>query len=122
MNTHFSKPQVNAADYAADSAVMKTYGRAEIAFTKGEGCWLISEAGDRYLDCASGIAVNTLGLPGLEFQQEESRVYPHGSLLSHVVGYTDIDNNGISAIEKTFDWTIICEPPVSAAASVKATA
>ena len=28
---------------------------------RGDGCWLISESGDRYLDCASGIAVNTLG-------------------------------------------------------------
>ena len=50
---HSSKPQDTATDYAADSAVMKTYGRAEIAFTKGEGRWLISEAGERYLDCAA---------------------------------------------------------------------
>ncbi len=50
-----------AVDYAVDSAVMQTYGRAEIGFVRGEGCWLISESGDRYLDCASGIAVNTLG-------------------------------------------------------------
>ena len=50
-----------ATDYAADSAVMQTYGRAEIGFERGDGCWLISETGDRYLDCASGIAVNTLG-------------------------------------------------------------
>ena len=50
-----------AKDYAADSAVMQTYGRAEIGFERGDGCWLISETGDRYLDCASGIAVNTLG-------------------------------------------------------------
>ena len=49
------------SDYAADSAVMQTYGRAEIGFVRGEGCWLISESGDQYLDCASGIAVNTLG-------------------------------------------------------------
>ena len=48
-------------DYAADSAVMKTYGRAEIGFVRGDGCWLESDSGDRYLDCASGIAVNTLG-------------------------------------------------------------
>ena len=47
--------------YAAQSAVMKTYGRAEIAFTRGDGCWLFSETGEKYLDCASGIAVNTLG-------------------------------------------------------------
>ena len=50
-----------AVDYAADSAVMQTYGRAEIGFVRGNGCWLISESGDRYLDCARGIAVNTLG-------------------------------------------------------------
>ena len=61
MTSHSSKTHGTATDYAADSAVMKTYGRAEIAFVKGEGCWLVSEAGDRYLDCASGIAVNTLG-------------------------------------------------------------
>ncbi len=48
-------------DYAADTAVMNTYGRAEIAFVRGDGCWLESESHERYLDCASGIAVNTLG-------------------------------------------------------------
>ena len=48
-------------DYAADTAVMNTYGRAEIAFVRGNGCWLESESHERYLDCASGIAVNTLG-------------------------------------------------------------
>lgn len=45
----------------ATSAVMKTYGRADLAFVRGEGSWLITEDGTRYLDCASGIAVNTLG-------------------------------------------------------------
>lgn len=48
-------------NYADNSAVMNTYGRAEIAFVRGDGCWLESEDGARYLDCASGIAVNTLG-------------------------------------------------------------
>jgi acetylornithine/N-succinyldiaminopimelate aminotransferase len=48
-------------DYAADTAVMNTYGRAEIAFVRGHGCWLESETHESYLDCASGIAVNTLG-------------------------------------------------------------
>ena len=50
-----------AQDYSVDSAVMKTYGRAEISFVRGQGCWLESEAGEQYLDCSSGIAVNTLG-------------------------------------------------------------
>lgn len=44
-----------------DNAVMGNYGRADLAFSHGEGSWLISTAGERYLDFASGIAVNTLG-------------------------------------------------------------
>lgn len=51
----------NAGNYADTSAVMKTYGRAEIAFVSGNGCWLTSDTGEDYLDFASGIAVNTLG-------------------------------------------------------------
>ncbi len=47
--------------------------------------------------------VHELGLPGLGFRMEEERVYPHGSLFSHVVGFTDIDNHGISGIELSFD-------------------
>lgn len=42
-------------------AVMGNYGRADLAFSYGEGSWLISTDGDRYLDFATGIAVNTLG-------------------------------------------------------------
>ena len=51
----------DASMVASQSAVMKTYGRAELAFVSGEGCWLVTDDGSRYLDCASGIAVNTLG-------------------------------------------------------------
>jgi acetylornithine aminotransferase len=42
-------------------AVMPTYGRLDIAFTKGEGAWLTAEDGSRYLDALSGIAVCNLG-------------------------------------------------------------
>ena len=57
----------DASMAGSQSAVMKTYGRAELAFVSGEGCWLFTDDGSRYLDCASGIAVNTLGHshPGL---------------------------------------------------------
>ena len=40
---------------------MKTYGRIDIAFTHGEGSYLYSEDGKKYLDYASGIAVNAFG-------------------------------------------------------------
>jgi len=43
------------------AVVMGTYGRQNIVFVRGEGCWLIAENGDRYLDFGSGVAVNALG-------------------------------------------------------------
>ena len=42
-------------------AVMGNYGRIDLAFDHGDGSWLVTADGARYLDCASGIAVNTLG-------------------------------------------------------------
>ena len=47
--------------------------------------------------------VNRLGFPQLNFQTSETRVYPQGSLVSHIIGTTDIDNHGIAGIEKTFN-------------------
>lgn len=44
--------------------------------------------------------INYLGIPGLEFENGEKRVYPHKNLFAHVIGTTNIDNIGISGIEK----------------------
>jgi len=43
------------------SALYETFARAPLAFEKGEGAWLVTERGERYLDFAAGIAVNSLG-------------------------------------------------------------
>lgn len=43
------------------SALFETFARAPLAFDRGEGSWLITEDGQRYLDFAGGIAVNSLG-------------------------------------------------------------
>jgi acetylornithine/N-succinyldiaminopimelate aminotransferase len=42
-------------------AVMSTYARQDVVFERGEGSWMISTKGERYLDFASGVAVNALG-------------------------------------------------------------
>ena len=44
-----------------DTAVFSTFARAGVAFERGEGSWLVSTDGDRYLDMMAGIAVNALG-------------------------------------------------------------
>ena len=43
------------------SALFETFARAPLAFVRGDGSWLFTEDGDRYLDFAGGIAVNSLG-------------------------------------------------------------
>jgi len=40
---------------------LPTYARVDLAFERGEGVWLTSTTGERYLDFTSGVAVNVLG-------------------------------------------------------------
>ena len=54
-------PSVTPAATLAHSHVMPTYARQDVVFERGEGVWLIATNGDRYIDFASGVAVNSLG-------------------------------------------------------------
>jgi len=47
--------------------------------------------------------VNALGIPAFQFRREEERLYPHGRLAAHVLGYVDTDNNGLGGVEHFFD-------------------
>jgi cell division protein FtsI (penicillin-binding protein 3) len=54
--------------------------------------------------------VNRLGIPGLYFQREQERVYPHGALTAHVVGFANVDNQGLAGIEQAFEETLRGSP------------
>ena len=41
--------------------ILPTYARVDLAFERGEGAWLFTADGERYLDFTSGVAVNALG-------------------------------------------------------------
>jgi acetylornithine/N-succinyldiaminopimelate aminotransferase len=43
------------------SPLLPTYARIDLAFERGEGVWLTSAAGERFLDFGAGIAVASLG-------------------------------------------------------------
>ena len=43
------------------SALLPTYARSELSFARGEGAYLFTASGERYLDFASGVAVTALG-------------------------------------------------------------
>lgn len=48
-------------------------------------------------------AANRLGIPGVDFLEETRRVYPYGSLTAHVMGYADVDGNGLAGLERGMD-------------------
>jgi acetylornithine/N-succinyldiaminopimelate aminotransferase len=43
------------------SHLLPTYARVDLAFERGDGAWLVTADGERYLDFTSGVAVNALG-------------------------------------------------------------
>ena len=43
------------------SAIVPIYARADVAFERGDGCWLTATTGETYLDFGAGIAVASLG-------------------------------------------------------------
>src|SRR4051812_19156648 len=45
----------------SSSHMMPSYARVDIAFERGEGVWVFTPNGERYLDFGSGVAVNALG-------------------------------------------------------------
>ncbi len=47
--------------------------------------------------------INNLGYDGVYLVKESKRYYPYGNVLSHVLGYVGIDNQGLSGVELEFD-------------------
>jgi len=47
-----------------------------------------------------------LGDKSIKEEQKISRIYPQENLFSHIIGQIDDDNNGISGIEKSFDYEL----------------
>jgi acetylornithine/N-succinyldiaminopimelate aminotransferase len=50
-----------AMNQIAQTHLLPVFARADVAFERGEGAWLIATNGERYLDFGSGVAVNALG-------------------------------------------------------------
>jgi cell division protein FtsI (penicillin-binding protein 3) len=99
------KQIIDAADATRKlSRVFPKLGFAEVQtkLTSGKSfVWI-----KRHLTPREQFDVNQLGIPGLEFEHEDRRVYPDRSLTSHVVGYTGIDNAGFAGIERGLDDTL----------------
>ena len=47
--------------------------------------------------------INSYGFDGVYLVKESKRYYPNKNMLSHVLGYTGVDNQGLSGIELLYD-------------------
>lgn len=64
--------------------------------------------------------INKLGITGMGFVPDESRIYPSGAVTAHLVGFTDIDNNGIAGLEKGLDKRLEDSPePVTTSIDIR---
>ena len=50
--------------------------------------------------------IKLLGEKSFKEEENIARVYPNSNLFSHILGQIDTDNNGISGIEKSFDYEL----------------
>ena len=57
----------------------------------------------RRLDYKIADKIESLHYDGVYLVRESKRYYPYGELLSHVLGYVGIDNQGLSGIEMMYD-------------------
>jgi len=57
----------------------------------------------RQLDSEVADKINALNVDGLYLMKESKRYYPYGEVLSHVLGYVGIDNQGLSGLELKYD-------------------
>jgi cell division protein FtsI (penicillin-binding protein 3) len=64
----------------------------------------------RHMNPDAAAAVVALGIPGVHEQREFRRFYPHGEVLAHVLGTTNIDDRGQEGLELAFDPWLTGKP------------
>jgi len=79
--------------------------RARVADTKRTFVYIKRQVS---LDVAE--KVRELGVPGFHQQGEMKRFYPEGSLMAHVLGFTNIEDKGIEGVELAFDDALSGHP------------
>ena len=57
----------------------------------------------RHADKDSVVRLEAYDLPGVYYARDDVRVYPFGSLLSRVLGFTSVDGIGLTGLEKYYD-------------------
>ncbi len=64
----------------------------------------------RHMDPDSAAGIVALNIPGVFSRREYKRYYPLGEVMSHVLGYTNVDDHGQEGVELAFDEWLTGKP------------
>ncbi|HME21893.1 MAG TPA: penicillin-binding transpeptidase domain-containing protein [Acetobacteraceae bacterium] len=64
---------------------------------------------ERQITPREQLAINTLGIPGIDFRPTEQRHFPMGRTAAQVLGGTDVDEHGVAGVEKHFDQRLFAD-------------
>lgn len=61
------------------------------------------QPGGRKITMDLAASIRDLQLPGIVVAEDSKRYYPYGDLAAHILGFTGIDNQGITGVESIYD-------------------
>lgn len=76
-------------------AVLKLIAKKELIIRIGPG--------GRKITMEKADEIRDLQLPGIVVAEDNKRYYPYGSLAAHLLGFTGIDNQGLTGLEAKYD-------------------
>ena len=79
----------------------KDFDEIEIKFNKNKYFHIDKQASQEQIK-----KLKFLGDKSIQFDQSITRIYPQKNLFSHIIGQIDDNNNGVSGIEKSFDYEL----------------
>ncbi len=86
--------------------VLPTYNRAPLSFVKGEGSWLTTDDGNRYLDLGAGIAVNALGHANPDLVEALTQQAQQLWHVSNLYRIPQQERLALQLVDKTFADTV----------------
>ena len=89
--------------------LFQNYGRADLSFTHGKGCYLYDTKGKEYLDLIAGIAVNAVGYAHpkwVEAMQAQVSRMAHVSNLFHIEEQANLAENIAGVTPGNLDRTL----------------
>jgi cell division protein FtsI (penicillin-binding protein 3) len=95
-------PEDAAVKLAHNLKTDEQFFLSRLVKSKKQFVWLKRKLSEEEIARVSGLAIK-----GVYLKKEYARVYPHGSMAAHLLGFVNADNQGIEGIEYKYDNQLI---------------